>query len=299
VYSTKFTPGSSVVFLPKSASAPSLPPGDSYLVPGQQTQFGSSPFSLYPELAYFDRDPPEFAFQQKLEAQRQAKKILRTTYRDSIESVEPNAFQPRAEYPPRINVPVKQHRLNVEGGGGGGSTWEQAPLPRMVYSRQPVPILPNYLAGVGEAATGSTSLSPTLQKTEGGEVQRRREESLRLMRHFARMPHGAPYTFSQVHREVEAKTHFREARDQRALVGSFAPDELGPGTGRTRRKLIFAKDFQRPGSSGASASVDASAGASVDASAPRPGEGAFQAARSRCSPEWSPSGPPQLALTDD
>lgn len=257
-------------FFPKSASAPGLS-GEGQ----QQLQPFSASSPVYPSLAYLDRDPPEFAVQKHMEAQRQARKILRMTYRGTIEGLVPDAFANRFEYPPRIIKAEGPTRLQIDGGGDGGSTWEQAPVPRKVYARQPLPIarraaqdsktspaqraLP---APGGGASSSSAAVSSTRslalvppQSTAEEKVEtdaefwaRRRKESLQEMREFGRMPHGAPYTFSQVRKEVEANLNFREAKDMRALAGGFGPGELGPGSGGARRKLPFGGGGGKDGS---------------------------------------------------
>jgi len=197
----------------RSSSAPSLRP----LPAPQQSPFAKT-------LSALTREPREFVLQRDLEARREARKLLRSSYRSSVEGIGCRISKVPDPWPPKME-PV------VEAG---------LARPRAVYG--PAPLAPELLP-----LTKFGALKPThLVLEEAGDsastpAARRRKEGLQKLAAFGRSSHGAPYTLGQICSEMEANIQHRRAHDSRALSGSMGPLQLGTGSTRSRRALLFSE----------------------------------------------------------
>lgn len=179
------------------------------------------------------RMPREFERQREAEAQRNARKLLRQSYRIACEALGHEWF---VENPWPARAPKPSGAAEAVDPAETRATYLRAP-----FSMTPAPYPLNEVTQVAPKArspgtVGAPASVDALARPPGATS---RKEAIAKLKELGRGAFGSPYTFGQVFHEIDCDVHHRRARDTRVIAGKLGPLQLGPGTSRARRGLPF------------------------------------------------------------
>ncbi|CAK0866713.1 unnamed protein product [Prorocentrum cordatum] len=215
--------------------------------------------------ANYGRPPPRLAELAVVEAQRQARNVLRNVSRRVLERIVPGVFDKKEVWPPKAlssslvsraparwepHAPRKYPVAEEETLKPSRQAYltQAAPMPPPVrwfgppaapqkaspmLSSQSAPSLPAIEASRQPASSPgneNAGVEAYLKKVKE-QNRRRRQESMQQLRSLARGAGGGPYTLGQVYVEVEAISRHVPTPDCRALEGSLGPDAWGGARG--------------------------------------------------------------------